>query len=98
MARSNKEPVYKTGDVVLSVAGRDSGRCFIVIEKIDESYLALADGKLRKVEKPKKKKYKHVKPIISGAVKEMSALTNKRAGEIIKNAELKVSESYASLS
>ena len=46
-------------DVVRSCAGRDSGQLFFVVE-LDESYVYLADGKGRRVEKPKRKKRKHV--------------------------------------
>jgi len=98
MDRCNKEPAYKAGDVVLSIAGRDSGRYFIVIEVIDGEYLMLTDGMLRKVEKPKKKKYKHVKPISMVAAAEMSTLTNKRAEEIIKKTEIEIDCACASLS
>ena len=42
-------------DVVRSCAGRDSGQLFFVVE-LDESYVYLADGKGRRVEKPKRKK------------------------------------------
>jgi len=46
--------------VVYSKAGRDAGRRFIVIGIIDSVYVFIADGDLRKVEKPKKKKLKHL--------------------------------------
>ena len=46
-------------DVVRSCAGRDSGQLFFVVE-LDESYVYLADGKGRRVEKPKRKKRKPV--------------------------------------
>jgi ribosomal protein L14E/L6E/L27E len=45
---------------VKSKAGRDKDRVFIIIEIIDELYVLIADGDLRKVEKPKKKKIKHL--------------------------------------
>lgn len=51
------------GDFVISLAGRDSGRVFIVAEVIGDEYLSLTDGMLRSIEKPKKKKRKHVKKI-----------------------------------
>ncbi len=49
------------GSVVLAKAGRDAGRLFVVLDVIDDAYLMLCDGKLRKVEKPKKKKIRHVR-------------------------------------
>jgi ribosomal protein L14E/L6E/L27E len=51
------------GDFVISLAGRDSGRIFIVADVVDSDYVTLTDGMLRNVEKPKKKKRKHVSRI-----------------------------------
>ena len=47
------------GSLVYSIAGRDKGTLFLVLKK-DGDYVYLADGNLRKVENPKKKKIKHV--------------------------------------
>ena len=47
-------------DVVISLNGRDKGKRFLVIGTDDE-YSLLADGKGRRVEKPKRKKNKHIK-------------------------------------
>ena len=49
------------GDIVYSLAGRDKDRIFIVLEVLDENYALLCDGKLRTLQKPKKKKIKHLK-------------------------------------
>lgn len=46
-------------DIVRSVNGRDRGRCFLVIAA-EEPFVYLSDGRTRRVEKPKKKKCKHV--------------------------------------
>jgi len=52
------------GQLVVSLAGRDKGCiCAVVGISEDEGYVFIADGKLRKVELPKKKKLKHLKPI-----------------------------------
>jgi len=51
----------KIADVVISLNGRDNGKCFIVTGK-DDNYSFLVDGKGRKLEKPKRKKNKHIKP------------------------------------
>ena len=48
------------GQVVNSKAGRDAGRKFIVIDILDEFYVMVVDGDLRRTEKPKKKKLKHL--------------------------------------
>ncbi len=47
------------GQIVKSLSGRDKGRYFVVLE-IQEGFIWLADGKLRKLEHPKRKKPKHV--------------------------------------
>ncbi len=48
------------GQLVKSKAGRDKDRVFVVIDIIDELYVLIADGDLRKMEKAKKKKIKHL--------------------------------------
>lgn len=53
--------MYKVGDIVLSTKGRDCGNYFIVYAVIDENYVHLVDGDIRKLSKPKLKKIKHIK-------------------------------------
>ena len=48
------------GQVVRSKKGRDEGKVFVIIDIIDKDYLYLVDGKLRKLDRPKKKKVKHL--------------------------------------
>jgi len=50
---------FKLGQIVFSKSGRDKGEAFIVTQ-ISGEFLYLANGSLRKLEKPKKKKIKHV--------------------------------------
>ena len=50
-------------DVVRSTAGRDQGELFYVIGT-DPVYLFLANGKDRKLEKPKRKKRKHIQKVL----------------------------------
>ncbi|HBQ64986.1 MAG TPA: RNA-binding protein [Clostridiales bacterium] len=52
----------ETGDIVYSKAGRDTGHVFIVCGIIDRNFVLVTDGDLRRVEKPKKKRLKHLKP------------------------------------
>ncbi len=49
----------KTGDIVRSKNGRDKNRYFYVIS-VDEANVFIADGIMRKIDEPKKKKIKHV--------------------------------------
>ncbi|MGI6537736.1 MAG: RNA-binding protein [Caldicoprobacterales bacterium] len=53
---------YQVGRVVLAKAGRDKGKAFIIIRRLDNDYVYIADGAGRTLSKPKKKKIKHLKP------------------------------------
>ncbi len=48
-----------SGDIVLSLTGRDQGNLFYVLE-VNNNYAFIIDGKIRKTEKPKKKNIKHL--------------------------------------
>lgn len=50
----------KVGQVLKSKAGRDKDKLFVVLSIVDESYVIVVDGKIRKLENPKKKKIKHL--------------------------------------
>jgi len=47
-------------DIVISINGRDADKRFLVVE-IQDEYAMIADGKGRRLEKPKRKKNKHLK-------------------------------------
>ena len=51
----------KVGSVVLSTAGHDSGNYFVVVELENTEYVKICDGKTRPLEKPTRKKIKHIK-------------------------------------
>ena len=57
----------KLGMIVRSKAGRDKGDLFIVL-RIENNYAYIANGILRKVDRPKKKKLMHLQ--LSGNVSE----------------------------
>lgn len=48
------------GQIVKSKSGRDKGRLFIIYEIVDQEYVRLVDGDLRKLDNPKLKKVKHL--------------------------------------
>ena len=50
------------GCFATSLAGHDHNNVYIIVDADDE-YVYLADGKLKKVDNPKKKKEKHIQPI-----------------------------------
>ncbi|NLK29046.1 MAG: hypothetical protein GX306_12005 [Clostridiales bacterium] len=47
------------GRYALSKAGHDSGKWYVIIET-EREYVYLVDGKIRTIDRPKKKKMKHV--------------------------------------
>ena len=47
------------GNIVFSKCGHDKGKIFIVINQVNDYYY-LVDGKYRLLDRPKKKKIKHV--------------------------------------
>ena len=71
----------RKGDFVLSLAGRDEGRIHLVIDA-DENYAFIADGDTRKVQKPKKKKIKHLR--LLEAEKYEGEITNRMLREKIR--------------
>ena len=48
------------GRLVKSKSGRDMMRLFLVYEVVDDEHVLLVDGKVRRLEKPKLKKIKHL--------------------------------------
>lgn len=59
------------GRVVLSKTGRDSGKPFIIVQVVNDRYVIVSDGDIRKIQNPKMKNIKHLK------------ITNLRAEEVI---------------
>ena len=76
---------YDVADVVISLNGRDKNKHFIIIGT-EDNYSLLADGKGRKLEKPRRKKNKHIKP--DGVID--AKLTEKLiSGDNITNKEMR---------
>ena len=72
-------------DVVISTCGRDKDRIFLVI-KAEDQYLYLADGKMRHIDKPKRKKRKHTAFYAHGQGRVAQKLL---AGERVQNSEIR---------
>ena len=53
---------YEVGMLARSKAGHDKGHVYVIFE-VDEAYVCLVDGSIRTIDKPKKKKKKHVQII-----------------------------------
>ena len=72
-------------DVVVSTAGRDKGQWFYVIHE-EPIYLYLANGKDRTLDKPKRKKRKHIQKVLRSETRVAEKL---RAGDKVLNGELR---------
>ena len=79
-------------DVVTSTAGRDQGKLFYVIGT-DPVYLTLANGKDRTLEKPKRKKRKHIQKVLRSETRVAEKL---RHGDKVLNSELRRDLAYLS--
>ena len=75
----------KISDVVRSTAGRDAGEVFYVIGE-DPIYLTLANGKDRTLDRPKRKKRKHVQKVLRSETRVAEKL---RRGDKVLNGELR---------
>ena len=71
----------KSGSVVISSAGHDSGR-LMVVTGADGGFVFVADGKERKLASPKRKNIKHVRATLSSI--ELEGLTDKRLRQTLR--------------
>ena len=72
-------------DVVISTAGRDQGQLFYVMDA-DDQFVTLVNGRNRPVEKPKRKKRKHVEKVLRSETRVAEKL---RSGDKVLNGELR---------
>ena len=79
------KPDIIISDVVVSTAGRDAGEWFYVIAE-DPIYLFLANGKDRALDRPKRKKRKHVQKVLRSETRVAEKL---RCGDKVLNGELR---------
>lgn len=77
------------GQIVKSKSGRDAGRIFVVFGKADSNHVLIVDGSLRRVDKPKKKKIKHLAKLnlVSTEIRE-AILNDKRINNAFIRREL----------
>lgn len=74
------------GRYVWSKAGRDKNRLFIITDILDDHHVLVADGFLRPVDRPKKKKLKHLSVTGEVACEISYAVTNRKR---LQNADLR---------
>ena len=72
-------------DIIESLAGRDKGKLFYVIDT-EENFVLIADGKGRKLENPKRKKLKHVRRVSRTETRVAAKIQN---GDKVLNSELR---------
>ena len=72
-------------DVVVSTAGHDQGEIFYVIST-DDQFLYLANGKDRTLDKPKRKKRKHVQKVLRSETRVVEKIVH---GDKVLNSELR---------
>ncbi len=77
------------GSIVYSRAGRDEGRYYMVTAILDDSYVTIADGSVRKLTKPKKKKIKHLK--------NTGEVLDNIAGKLLTSAKIYDAEIFSAL-
>ena len=78
-------PDINISDVVVSTAGRDQGELFYVIDA-DSVYLTLANGKDRTLDKPKRKKRRHIEMVLRSETRVAEKI---RHGDKVLNGELR---------
>ena len=72
-------------DVVVSTAGHDQGQIFYVVST-DDQFLFLANGKDRTLDKPKRKKRKHVQKVLRSETRVVEKMLR---GDKVLNSELR---------
>ena len=81
----DKPDNFNISDVVVSTAGHDQGEIFYVID-MDDQFLYLANGKDRNLDKPKRKKRKHVQKVLRSETRVVEKLIH---GDKVLNSELR---------
>ena len=85
-------PDINISDVVVSTTGRDRDEWFYVIAQ-DPIFLYLANGKDRTLDKPKRKKRRHIKKVLRSETRVAEKL---RLGDKVLNSELRRDLAYLS--
>ena len=83
-------PNIYVSDVVVSTAGRDQGSLYYVIST-DEMFLMLVNGKDRTLDKPKRKKRRHVQKVLRSETRVAAKLIS---GDKVLNSELRRDLAY----
>lgn len=81
------------GDIVISLAGHDAGKPFVVVAKVSENFVLIADGMSRSMENPKLKRKRHLRVADkSGIENPTNAALKKRIKQFIRDRRLYAEE------
>ena len=86
----DKPDLFDISDVVISTAGHDKGEIFYVVST-DDQFLYLANGKDRSLDKPKRKKRRHVQKVLRSETRVAQKLAS---GDKVLNSELRRDLAY----
>ena len=70
---------FEAGMLAKSKAGHDTGKIYVIADT-DDAYVYLVDGKIRTLDKPKKKKKKHVQIADDGKIRQILKTWNQKEG------------------
>ncbi|CAM3578197.1 RNA-binding protein [Marinicrinis lubricantis] len=74
--------IPKIGQLVRIIRGRDQGKIAVMIGKVDDRFVLIADGDKRKFDQPKKKNVMHlevldeISPEVTQSINETGRVTN----------------------
>jgi len=75
---------FTIGGFAVSTAGHDTGKCYVIFQ-LDSEYVYLVDGRIRTLDRPKKKKKMHVN-MLAQFDQELADKVNLKS---VKNEEIK---------
>lgn len=76
---------YKPGMLAKSIAGHDQNQIYVIMQE-DREFVFLCDGRLKTIDKPKKKRKKHIQ-LIKIISEELAVKIAE--GSVIKNEEIR---------
>ncbi|MEG6616917.1 KOW domain-containing RNA-binding protein [Peptococcaceae bacterium 1198_IL3148] len=71
----------QVGQLVCSTLGRDKGKVYLVIGLTDVNRVLVADGKVRRIENPKKKNIKHLQRIAATSEEIVNKISNQQISD-----------------
>ncbi len=79
------KPELTGGIAAISQAGRDKGRPYVVLYELDADFVMVCDGGIRTMDRPKKKRRKHLLPTRH----EMPDFASRLNGKTLRDQEIR---------